>query len=104
MLSGFISPAIMMRIAGTELNMKSMEMPHNLLPYFPAHGMDSNDLSGQELPNKKRLKFFDKDPIEWTGNFELQIFIKHCLHLTAPINALRAGDTDVLTTNYLAPG
>ena len=24
--------------------------------------------SGQELPNKKRLKFFDKDEIEWTGD------------------------------------
>jgi hypothetical protein len=27
--------------------------------------------SGQELPNKKRLKFFDKDQIDWDGNFEL---------------------------------
>ena len=27
--------------------------------------------SGQELPNKKRLKFFDKDVIEWKKNCEL---------------------------------
>ncbi|WP_276481176.1 alpha-amylase family glycosyl hydrolase [Paraflavitalea pollutisoli] len=30
--------------------------------------------SGQELPNLKRLKFFDKDPIEWTGTFQLHSF------------------------------
>lgn len=42
--------------------------------------------SGQELPNKKRLKFFDKDEIEWTGgqpalhNFykTLLLFRKRC--------------------------
>ena len=32
--------------------------------------------SGQELPNLKRLKFFDKDPIEWTGNNQLHNFYK----------------------------
>lgn len=30
--------------------------------------------SGQELPNLKRLKFFDKDPIEWTGTNQLHVF------------------------------
>src|SRR5439155_16722224 len=32
--------------------------------------------SGQEMPNHKRLKFFDKDPIEWTGSYELHDFYK----------------------------
>jgi alpha-amylase len=35
--------------------------------------------SGQELPNNKRLKFFDKDPIEWTGKFGLHQFYKTLL-------------------------
>ncbi|MFL5740628.1 MAG: alpha-amylase family glycosyl hydrolase, partial [Flavisolibacter sp.] len=37
--------------------------------------------SGQELPNHKRLKFFDKDPIEWTGSYELHDFYKTLLQL-----------------------
>lgn len=36
--------------------------------------------SGQELPNFKRLKFFDKDPIEWTGKYELHDFYKTLLN------------------------
>lgn len=35
--------------------------------------------SGQELPNLKRLKFFDKDPIEWTGKYELHNFYRTLL-------------------------
>ncbi len=30
--------------------------------------------SGQELPNKKRLKFFVKDPIEWSGKYAMAPF------------------------------
>jgi alpha-amylase len=30
--------------------------------------------SGQELPNYKRLQFFDKDVIEWESNIALQDF------------------------------
>lgn len=37
--------------------------------------------SGQELPNEKRLKFFDKDVIAWTGRYELSDFFKKLLHL-----------------------
>lgn len=37
--------------------------------------------SGQELPNKKRLKFFDKDVIEWKKHLELHEFYKTLLHL-----------------------
>ena len=53
--------------------------------------------SGQELPNRKRLKFFEKDPIEWNGNFELHNFYKTLLLLHCSNKSLRAGDTNVLT-------
>jgi glycosidase len=53
--------------------------------------------SGQELPNKKRLKFFEKDTIDWTGNFELHTFYKTLLTLKSTNPALRAGDSTVLT-------
>lgn len=53
--------------------------------------------SGQELPNKKRLKFFDKDQIDWNGNFELHNFYKTLLTLKSNNKSLRAGDTSVLT-------
>lgn len=53
--------------------------------------------SGQELPNKKRLKFFDKDQIDWNGNFELHTFYKTLLTLKSNNKSLRAGDPDVFT-------
>jgi len=37
--------------------------------------------SGQELPNKRRLKFFVKDTIQWTGNYEMAPFYKKLLSL-----------------------
>jgi len=48
--------------------------------------------SGQELPNLKRLKFFEKDEIMWTGKYELQDFYKTLLGLHSTNPALRAGD------------
>ncbi|HMH35164.1 MAG TPA: alpha-amylase family glycosyl hydrolase [Puia sp.] len=57
--------------------------------------------SGQELPNRKRLKFFDKDYIEWTGHNELHDFYRVLLELRKKNKALRAGDPSVLT-NRLA--
>jgi glycosidase len=53
--------------------------------------------SGQEMPNFKRLKFFDKDPIEWTGRYELHGFYKTLLGLHKRNPALRAGDSAVTT-------
>ena len=50
--------------------------------------------NGQELPNKKRLKFFEKDPIEWTGNNQLHDFYKTLLTLHTNNPALWA-DADV---------
>lgn len=51
--------------------------------------------SGQELPNLKRIKFFDKDLIPWSGQYELQNFYKAMLHLRKKNSALRAGDATV---------
>jgi len=53
--------------------------------------------SGQELPNRKRLKFFDKDQIEWNGVYELHEFFKTLLTLRKNNAALRAGDSAVTT-------
>lgn len=53
--------------------------------------------SGQELPNYKRLQFFDKDVIEWTGTNTLQDFYKTLLTLHKNNPALRAGDHNVQT-------
>jgi len=57
--------------------------------------------SGQEMPNYKRLKFFDKDPIEWTGRYELHDFYKKLLQLRKWHPALRAGDPAVATIRLL---
>jgi len=46
--------------------------------------------SGQELPNHKRLEFFEKDPIAWTGNNQLHHFYKTLLNLHSTHPALSA--------------
>jgi len=53
--------------------------------------------SGQELPNLKRLKFFEKDEIIWTGNNVLHDFYKTLLNLHSSNSALRAGDLQATT-------
>ena len=53
--------------------------------------------SGQELPNSNRLRFFEKDPIQWTGNLELHDFYKTLLHLHSHHPALSAADKNVGT-------
>jgi len=57
--------------------------------------------SGQELPNHKRLKFFDKDPVAWTGEFGLHDFYKTLLALHKQNPALRASDAAVSTFHIL---
>jgi glycosidase len=59
--------------------------------------------SGQELPNLKRLAFFDKDPIEWNGKYELHDFYKTLLTLKSNNPALRAADNAV-TTYFINTG
>ena len=53
--------------------------------------------SGQEMPNYKRLKFFDRDPIEWTGRDELNDFYKALLTLRNRNAALCAGSSAGIT-------
>jgi glycosidase len=53
--------------------------------------------SGQEIPNKKRLKFFDKDPINWNQPLELEGFYQKLLELKSINPALRGGNTEVST-------
>jgi len=53
--------------------------------------------SGQELPNLKRLKFFDKDVIEWNGKYQLQDFYKTLLTLHKNNPALKTADSAAIT-------
>jgi len=47
--------------------------------------------SGQEIPNKKRLKFFVKDPLDWSQGFAMAPFYKTLLRLRKTNPALAAG-------------
>lgn len=54
--------------------------------------------NGQELPlYTKRLEFFEKDPIPWTGYNELHNFYKTLLNLKSSNPALRGGDNNTTT-------
>lgn len=53
--------------------------------------------SGQELPNLKRLQFFEKDTIEWNGKYAMADFYKTLLTIHKNNPALRAGDSSVTT-------
>ncbi|MBA2250162.1 MAG: 1,4-alpha-glucan branching protein [Chitinophagaceae bacterium] len=60
--------------------------------------------SGQELPNHKRLKFFDKDNIDWEPNIALHHFYKTLMALRKRNQALLAGDknthTQILSSSH----
>ncbi|CAN5402046.1 alpha-amylase family glycosyl hydrolase [soil metagenome] len=51
--------------------------------------------SGQEMPNKKRLRFFEKDAIEWAEKFELNDFFKTLLHLRKTNPALAVNNKSI---------
>ncbi|MFT3702403.1 MAG: alpha-amylase family glycosyl hydrolase [Agriterribacter sp.] len=53
--------------------------------------------SGQELPNNKRLQFFDKDVIEWNGKYQMEDFYKKLLELHSKNTALVAGNSQSKT-------
>ncbi len=53
--------------------------------------------SGQELPNNKRLLFFERDTIAWDGTYQLADFYKILLDLKSTNPALRGGDSNVTT-------
>lgn len=53
--------------------------------------------SGQELPNHRRLAFFDKDVIEWTAQPALHQFYQQLLRLRKQHPALLNAHQDVIT-------
>ncbi len=53
--------------------------------------------SGQELPNHKRLRFFEKDEIAWHSPSELQEFYKTLFRLHTDHPALEGGNKEVIT-------
>ncbi len=57
--------------------------------------------SGQEMPNKKSLKFFDKDPIDWNGQYELHDFFRKLLLLRKTNAAMQHSNIKVqrISTN-----
>lgn len=71
---------------------------------FAVHSFTWNGIpliySGQELPNLKRLQFFEKDVIEWNGQYKLQDFYQKLLMLRKSNPALKTGDAAVIT--YMA--
>ncbi len=55
--------------------------------------------SGQESPNKKRLKFFDKDIIEWNDPLQLHGFYQALLQVRKN-KAIAEGETFILPSNH----
>jgi len=57
--------------------------------------------SGQELPNHKRLKFFEKDFIEWTDNITLHNFYKALSYLKKNNKALHNPQSLVMLSTHM---
>lgn len=53
--------------------------------------------SGQELPNHKRLQFFDKDTIAWDGQYQMASFYSTLLSLRRRNAALHAAEETITT-------
>ena len=53
--------------------------------------------SGQEIPNRKRLAFFEKDFLNWGGGVSLQGFYKKLLELKQKHPALLAASEEITT-------
>lgn len=60
--------------------------------------------SGEEMPNTKRLAFFEKDSIEWNGKYQLHDLYKTLLTLRKNNPALRSADEAVTTFHILTEG
>ncbi len=56
--------------------------------------------SGQESPNKKRLKFFDKDIIDWQEPLQLENFYHTLLQLRRRNIAITEGETFILPSEF----
>ena len=55
--------------------------------------------SGQEIPNKKRLAFFDKDEIDWNQPLEMESFYTQLLQIRKTNKAISEGETFILPSN-----
>jgi len=53
--------------------------------------------TGQEMPNQRRLQFFDKDHLDWKPVCQLHDFYKILLQLRKKNSSLRAADNSVTT-------
>jgi alpha-amylase len=60
--------------------------------------------SGEEMPNQKRLQFFEKDAIDWNGEYKLHDFYKTLLTLHTKNAALRSADAAVTTFHIITDG
>jgi glycosidase len=60
--------------------------------------------SGEEMNNSKRLQFFEKDAIAWTGEYQLHNFYKTLLTLRKNNSALRSADAAVTTFHIITEG
>jgi glycosidase len=56
--------------------------------------------SGQEIPNIKRLAFFDKDQIDWTRPLAMEQFYSTLLHLSSSNKAISEGETFILPSHH----
>ena len=68
---------------------------------FAVHSFTWNGIpliyNGQELPNLKRLEFFEKDVIAWDGTYQMADFYRILLTLRKTNKALHTGDEEVKT-------
>jgi len=80
----------------------------NMLPCLSVFSCTWNGIplvySGEEMPNLKRLQFFEKDAIEWTGAYQLHDFYKTLLALRKTNPALRSADAAVTTFHIITGG
>jgi glycosidase len=60
--------------------------------------------SGEEMNNLKRLQFFEKDAIAWTGEYPFHDFYKTLLKLRKNNPALRSADAAVTTFHIITEG
>ena len=60
--------------------------------------------SGEEMPNLKRLQFFEKDSIAWTDEYRYHDFYKTLLALRKNNPALRSADSSVTTFHIITEG
>jgi glycosidase len=60
--------------------------------------------SGEEMNNSKRLRFFEKDAIAWTDEYQLHDFYKTLLKLRKNNTALRSADAAVTTFHIITGG